>query len=82
MGLSEVRDIMAMSLLAGGAYIAYKWWTSQSGVIDNSGFETPFNTYVPSPDSTYSDHEFHGTVLDPVYDAGWNFMGWIRGMMN
>ena len=86
MALAEIRDIMAMGLLAAGGYLAYDWYTKTSGTPDTGGITVPApgigtgtgTVYIPSPDVAYPTHEFHDTILDPVYDAGWNFAGWQR----
>ena len=92
MALTEIRDIMAMGLLAAGGYLAYDFWKKSTvEQTDSGGMSVPApgigtgtgTVYIPSPDVAYPNHPFHelpvfGGILDPVYDAGWNFAGWQR----
>jgi hypothetical protein len=78
MALSDIRDIMVMSMVAVGGYFAWQWYNKTAGHTDTAG--TQYSTYyVPSPDNAFKDHPFDKTILDPVYDAGWDFMGRLRG---
>lgn len=76
--MSDVIDFLTLSLVAVGGYMVYTTMNSQRNVTDDPG-----NTrggQWEQPDQAYPDHPFNGTVLDPVYDAGWNTMAWLRSL--
>lgn len=85
MALSDVRDILVIGILAGGAYLAYDWYNKYMIPLyvheDFSGVQKQ-DVYIPSPDTAYPGHELHDTFGDPVYDAGWDYMGTMRANTN
>jgi hypothetical protein len=76
--MSDVIDILTLGVVVVGGVIVYQAFNSQDNVKDNNN-----NTgggQWEQPDQAYPNHPFHGTILDPVYDAGWNTMAWLRSL--
>lgn len=78
--MSDWGDVALLGGVAIVGFLVYQKITSdshdkqeQNAPVGNGG------NLVVQPDQVMPDgHPFHDTILDPVYDSGWNFMYWLR----
>jgi hypothetical protein len=79
--LEAARDLIVIGGVGLAGYLVWDWYNKSSNHVDPPGTQYT-NYYVPSPDTAFIEHPFNNTILDPSYDAGWNYMGQMRGITN